>query len=349
MTKRNQLDVFVATPLKPEHAQLVTELEPRINLIYEPDLVGVPSAAGDYQGPLFKSMTAEQEQCYFELANQAQVHFGILRPSVLRKAVLGNPGLAWVQGNISGAGQMVKNAELPAEALARCIFTTAAGVHARPLAEWALMGVLEGAKLLPTFRNFQQQKIWPKKMPVKTLQQMTAVIVGMGNIGRELGQLLGSLGMHVIGVNRSKRLVEGVKSVVGMDRLVEMAAKADAFICCLPAAVGTEKIISAEVLATLKPGVTFISLGRGTTVDQEALIAEIESGRIGYALLDVFEREPLEQESKLWELPNVTIYPHTAGLTSYEDEMVARLFAENATRFLDSKPLLNVVNTLLWY
>ena len=100
---------------------------------------------------------------------------------------------------------------------------------------------------------------------------------------------------------------------------------------------------------SVKPGATVVNVGRGTTVDEPALIEALQDGRVGLAVLDVTAVEPLPEDSPLWSLPNVVLTPHTAAISPHEPRLIAELFAENARRFLDGEPLLNVVNTREFY
>jgi phosphoglycerate dehydrogenase-like enzyme len=107
--------------------------------------------------------------------------------------------------------------------------------------------------------------------------------------------------------------------------------------------------VSAEVLAAVRPGVVITNVGRGTVIDQDALIEQLRSGRVGFAALDVTDPEPLPSDSPLWDLPNVLLSPHTAALSEREDALIADLFARNATRYLDGESLINAVNTHEFY
>jgi phosphoglycerate dehydrogenase-like enzyme len=108
-------------------------------------------------------------------------------------------------------------------------------------------------------------------------------------------------------------------------------------------------LVDAKVLRAAKPGFTFVSIGRGTVIDEPALIDALRDGHMGFAALDVFACEPLAVDSPLWTDPKVLISPHTAALNSAEDRLIAGLFAENATRYLDGRPLRNRVDTVEFY
>jgi phosphoglycerate dehydrogenase-like enzyme len=123
----------------------------------------------------------------------------------------------------------------------------------------------------------------------------------------------------------------------------------DGIVVTLPGTAATEGLMSAEVFAAVKPGVTVVSVGRGTVIDERALIDALRDGRVGFAALDVFADEPLAVDSPLWQHPRVLVSPHTAALNPAEDRLIAELFARNATRLLDSRPLINRVDTVEFY
>ena len=131
--------------------------------------------------------------------------------------------------------------------------------------------------------------------------------------------------------------------------LVDTVRRVDGIVVSLPGTDATEGMIGAKVLAAVKPGTTLVSLGRGTVIDEAALLGALDDGRIGFAALDVFAVEPLPPDSPLWLHPNVLISPHTAALNPAEDRLIAQLFAQNATRLLDGDELLNRVDTVEFY
>jgi phosphoglycerate dehydrogenase-like enzyme len=122
-----------------------------------------------------------------------------------------------------------------------------------------------------------------------------------------------------------------------------------AVVTTLPGTDATHHLVGRDFFAALRPGATLVNVGRGTVVDESALVDALEAGTVGFAALDVFEVEPLPAESPLWAHPRVLISPHTAALDAREDRRIAELFADNATRFLDGMPLRNVVDTVEFY
>lgn len=348
----DQLRVVVAKPLAAEYVERIRSAEPRIELVIEPDLLPPMRWPSDHEGdPAFRR-TPEQQRRFDELVDSAEVLYGIpdTKPAALRRTVRANPKLKWVQIMAAGGGSQVKAADLSPEELQRVIFTTSAGVHAGPLAEFALFGVLAGAKDLPQLLAQKAAHYWSEsRWVMRHVSDMTVVVVGMGGIGQECARRFAGLGATVIGVNRSIKQVDAVEKLYTSDQIVEAAQGADALVNALPGAVGTEGLISRAVLEALKPGAILASVGRGVCIDEDALAQLAASGQIGFAALDVTAVEPLPTTSPLWDLPNVLVAPHTAANSEKEDARIAELFIENVRAFLDGGRLRNVVNTKLFY
>ena len=151
------------------------------------------------------------------------------------------------------------------------------------------------------------------------ISQQRILLVGLGSIGRATAAKLKALGATVIGTSRSVDRVENVDELVHPDRLADAVSDVDGIVVSLPGTAATEGLVGAEVFAAVKPGVTIVSIGRGTVIDEEAMTAAVIDGRIGFAALDVFAAEPLPPDSPLWRHPNVLISPHTAALNPAED------------------------------
>jgi phosphoglycerate dehydrogenase-like enzyme len=152
----------------------------------------------------------------------------------------------------------------------------------------------------------------------------------------------------VVGVHR-REVDAAVDRIEPVEALGDVFASVDAVVLALPGTPVTEGMISREVLARAKPGLTLVNVGRGSTVDEPALVEALQDGRIGLAVLDVTAVEPLPKDSPLWDLPNVVIAPHTAAISDHEPRLIAELFVENARRFLDGEAPLNKVNTAEFY
>ncbi|MDP5226393.1 MULTISPECIES: D-2-hydroxyacid dehydrogenase [Arthrobacter] len=341
----------VAVPLSEEHSRLIESLEPRLELIRDHSLYRPMRGPADWSGDPAHVRTPEEQAAFDALVDSADFLFGIpdVDSAALARTVAANPRLRWVHTTAAGGGSQVKAADLPAEALERIAFTTAAGVHGGPLAEFAVFGVLAGAKSLPRLQAQQRAKEWSGRWEMKQLDEMTVLVVGLGGIGAECARRFKAMGATVWGTTRSGAPVDGVDRLIPVEELTSVAGEVDALVTTLPGTEQTHHLVGEEVLGAIKPGAIVANVGRGTVVDEKALLAALDSGRVSFAALDVFEVEPLPAESPLWEREDVLVSPHTAALNSKEEERIARLFAQNATRLLDGLEMRNVVNTVEFY
>ncbi|MEQ3552731.1 D-2-hydroxyacid dehydrogenase [Pseudonocardia nematodicida] len=260
------------------------------------------------------------------------------------------PRLRWIRLMAAGGGAQVRAAGLGEAALARITFTNSAGVHGPALAEFALFGVLAGAKRLPRLQADQRDRVWGGRLFMGQLRRQTVLVLGLGGVGARVAALLDTAGARVIGASRRGiRRPPGVTESVGPDALAETISRVDAVVITLPGTEATEGLVDADVLGRARPGLTLVNVGRGSVVDEVALVDALAAGRVGFAALDVTAVEPLPEDSPLWSLPNVLISPHTATADDTEDEQIAALFAGKATRLIDGVPLHNVVDPVQFY
>lgn len=341
----------MTTPLNKELCERIVALEPRIDLVWEPSLMPTMRFPTDYRGDPDFSRTLQQQERYEAMVDSADALYGLpdLNPAALQRTIEANPRLRWVHTMAAGGGGQVKAAGLGAADLQRVAFTTSAGVHGRPLAEFALFGLLAGAKMLPRLLIQQRDHEWPPRREMRHLGEQTILVLGTGGIGRQVIRLLGAFGCTVLATSRREVTVEGVDEVVHPDNLSDVLARVDGLVVTLPGTDATTGLVGEAVFSAIKPGATLVNVGRGAVVDEPALITALTSGQIGYAALDVFAHEPLHPASQLWDMPNVLISPHTAALTAAEPWLIAGLFAKNAGNLLDGRPLLNIVNTVEFY
>lgn len=346
----SELRLVIATPLEPELAELLGALEPRLEVVHAPELTGPPGQRVGGRGHGF-ARTPEQQRAFEALLDSADALYGVPSSSgkALARTVAANPGLRWVHTIPAGGGQQVKAAGLSPDDLARVVFTTSAGVFSESLAEFAAFGVLAGAKRLGWMLERQRAHEWGEPRILGSVRDATVLVVGLGSIGRACAAKLSALGAHVVGVHRREVEVEGVAEIVPVERFAEAARDADAIVLCLPGTEATAGMLSADVLARVKPGVTVVNVGRGSTVDEPALIEALRDGRVGAAVLDVTAAEPLDPQSPLWDLPGVLISPHTAAASPRDERAITELVADNARRLLDGEPLRNVVDTVEFY
>ncbi|MFK4761338.1 D-2-hydroxyacid dehydrogenase [Microbacterium sp. ZW T5_45] len=341
----------VAVPLKEEHCRLIEELEPRLEVVRDHTLERPMRGPADWSGDPDFVRTPEQQAAFDELVDSADVLFGIpdVDPAALARTVDANPKLRWVMTTAAGGGAQIKAAGLDREALDRILFTTSAGVHGGPLAEFAVFGVIAGAKDLTRLQRDQRERAWPERWEMRQVDELTVLVVGLGGIGAEVARRFHALGAQVWGTTRSGRSVEGIDRLIPLEDLVQAVAQVDAIVVTLPGTEQTHHLIGDDVFRAVRPGVILASVGRGTVIDEEALLPALDDGRVAFAALDVFEVEPLDTSSPLWSHPRVLVSPHTAALNSKEEERIARRFAENAARLLDGRPLRAVVDTVEFY
>lgn len=244
--------------------------------------------------------------------------------------------LRWVQINSAGY------ADYDCEDLKRhfkkngIILTNSSAVYDEPCAEHLLAMILSFARALPFAhdaqrqdQSWQKQKLQPK---LHLLAGQTALILGFGAIGRRLAEILKPLKMNLIGIKRTVRGDEPIR-VFAESQVDQLIPEANHIINILPANNGTIKFLSAERLGMLKSGAFIYNIGRGSTIDQKALIEELKSGRIAGAYLDVTDPEPLPPENPLWQMPNCFITPHIAGGYMGEKSAQVNHFVNNLRYF----------------
>jgi phosphoglycerate dehydrogenase-like enzyme len=351
MPDTHRLRAVVSVPLEESLCRLIESLEPRIDLVRDHTLTAPMRGPADWSGDPDFVRTPEQQAAFDAMVDSAEALFGIpdVDPAELARTVSANPRLRWVMTTAAGGGAQVKAAGLAAADLERIVFSTSAGVHGGPLAEFAVFGVMAGAKGLPRLLADQRESRWPERWEMRQLDEMTVLVIGLGGIGAECARRFSALGARVLGTTRSGVPVEGVDRLVPLDELTSAASEADAIVVTLPGTDQTHHLVSEGVFAAVRPGTILASVGRGTVIDEAALLRALDDGRIGFAALDVFESEPLPTDSQLWRHPNVLVSPHTAALSSKEEERIARRFAESASRLLDGAPLRGVVDTVEFY
>jgi phosphoglycerate dehydrogenase-like enzyme len=346
--------VMIATPLERELADRVAAADPRVELLFDPALLPPARYPGDHGGdPAFRR-DPDGEARWRAMLDRAEVLFGIPGDSADALAeLLGgkHPALRWVHATSAGAGELVRRAGLDRDALERVAVTTSSGVHAVPLAEFAVGGLLAIAKDLPGLTAAQRARSWPTvRQPLRELRGQTLVLVGLGEIGREVARLGKALGMRTVGVRRGKGAPPPFTDEVhGADRLPELAGRADAMVVSLPLTGETAGLLDRATIERLPPACIFVNVGRGGVVDESALVDALRERRIAGAVLDVFATEPLPPDSPLWTLPNVLVSPHGAALSEHENERIVELFVANLRRYLDGAPLANAVEPGVWY
>ena len=331
--------VLIASYLEPEHVARIRAVDARLDVIYEPDLLAPPRYPADHTGGPF-ARTPEQEARWRDLLAQADILFDF---DPTHRADLPDlaPRARWLQATSAGIGQFVKNQGYDTR-MPHTVFTTASGVHARPLAEFCLMAMIMHAKAAPRLRRDQQRHHW-ERYAGTDLAGRTLAVVGLGHVGAEVARIARALEMRVIGTNVQPN-PEAVDVFYGPDRLHEMLPQAEYLVLAVPHTPATERMIGARELALLPEGAFLINIARGAVVDEPALIEALRTGHLGGAALDVFAGEPLPPDSPLWDMPNVLVSPHSASTSDRENTRITDLFCDNLRRYLAGQPLRNVLD-----
>jgi phosphoglycerate dehydrogenase-like enzyme len=255
------------------------------------------------------------------------------------------PSLAWVQMHSAGVDRPVYS-DLMARGMA---ISSSVGSNASVVAQSALAGMLALARCLPQIMASQRTHIWEpliKTSLPRELGGQTAVIVGWGGIGQQLGALLRLLGLRVVVVVRSSTTPAGEAiETVSYETIASVLPTADWLLLACPLTDRTHRLISASAsaMALLPAGAHLINVARGDVLDELALIEALKNGRLAGAYLDVFAHEPLPADSPIWDLPNVIASPHSAGFSDANATRVEAIFLDKLGRRLQGQPMLNLV------
>ena len=267
------------------------------------------------------------------------------RSAVLSEAWGSAGDLRWIQSASAG----VDNILFPELASSHVVLTNARGVYEDAIAEYVLGLMLVFAKGLTGVLEGQRGREWQYR-ETERLERKRLLVVGVGPIGRAIARMCSALRMSVRGVGRTARpATETMIEIFSIEQLTDAVSSADYVVNALPSTDETHHVFDHTVFEAMNPWTRFVNVGRGSTVDERALIRALESGTIAGAALDVFEEEPLPRDSPLWTMPNVIVSPHMAGDAAGWREGVVELFVRNLERYLTGRPLLNVVDKARGY
>ncbi|MER7170499.1 D-2-hydroxyacid dehydrogenase [Streptomyces mesophilus] len=319
-------------------------LDPRIELVdcryVEPDSLRTARSAPpphDHSRDRAPELTGPQR----ELFARAEVILTTDLPFAIAALA---PNLRWVQGIGAGVGQLLS--ACPGEIRV----TTAAGVNAASVAEFALARLLEHAKRLREIDEVQRIR-GPRRPFGTQLGGRTLGVIGLGRIGTRIAAGAHALGMRVLAVRRDSTAPRPacVDEVYAPSRLLAFLPRCDAVIAAAPETPDTADLMDARAFAAMRPGSFFCNVGRGSLVDEAALIAALDTGHLAGAALDVTREEPLPAGSPLYDAPRLALSPHVATAAGEHFTGVFELFRENLSRYLSGRPLLNEVDKNLGY
>jgi D-2-hydroxyacid dehydrogenase (NADP+) len=260
---------------------------------------------------------------------------------VLRRS----PKLRWLQIHPAGAERPIYR-ELRDRGVK---VTTASGATAVTVSHSTLGAVIALNRRFPLLADAQRRHAWEPRIgdgAPRDLKGQCAVVVGMGPIGRNIATLLKALGMRVIGARRSAEPVVPCDRTIAYDHLTEVLPEADWLILCCPASPLTRGIANAAAFAAMPAGAHFVNVARGEIAVEADVIAALASGHLAGAYLDVFEHEPLDPASPLWDMPNVIVSPHTASHSLGQNEAIFDIFLDNLASWQAGRKLRNDVDDL---
>jgi phosphoglycerate dehydrogenase-like enzyme len=254
------------------------------------------------------------------------------------------PKLRWAQAMLAGVEGWLALPDLPPNLPLTC----ARGTHEESMPENIIGALFYVAKPYAAAVENQKQRKWQQTV-AQPLSGKTLGILGLGAIGQRVARIATTLGMRVIGTKRRVEPMADVAEVLPAERTPEVLARSDFVLLLLPVTRETENLMNTERLAMMKAGAWLLNFGRGPLVHDEDLVAAIKGKKIAGAVLDVFRQEPLPPEHPFWSTEGILVLPHIGGPHPQRDKFVARLFVDNLARFLDGKPLREVVDRKAGY
>ena len=270
------------------------------------------------------------------------------------------PNLTWAQSSLAGVEPLLKSDLAHKPGL---ILTSASGTMVEMMGEYTLMAMLMLAHKIPEVIQLQRKKEWGSNSS-KTLQPLdlrgrTVGIVGYGSIGREIARVLQPFGMKILAAKKNVMQLEdegftpeGMGDPAGrlftrlypIEALRGMLGECDHVVIALPHTSETHHLFDKQIFDAMKPGAFLVNVARGAVIKDDDLVAALRSGRVGGAVLDVFDPEPLPADSAYWSLPNVIVTPHISAVSADLLDRVIELFAVNLKRYLEGQTLYNRVD-----
>lgn len=258
--------------------------------------------------------------------------------------------LKWLQTTSAGVDMYTGRAEFPEGVM----LTNATGVYGKIISEYVLGAILMRYRRFSEYLENQKEHLWESKGAERSLEGKRVLILGTGDIGKNIARRLQAFDAYVIGLKRTLcESVEYFHEVDTLDHIERHLQKADIVICCLPGTDATRGILNYEKLVLMKEDAMLVNVGRGNLIVTNDLLQILDEGRLSDVILDVEETEPLPAESSLWEEKRIFITPHISGkglgYAPETEEKVWQLCTENLERFAEGKALKNQVDQKLGY
>jgi len=268
----------------------------------------------------------------------------LMAPAVPPGLLPAMPKLRWVQAMTAGVEGWLALPDVPPGLTLTC----ARGTHRESMPENIIGALFYVAKPYAAAVENQKHSKWVHNT-AQPLTGKTLGILGLGAIGQHVARIAGVLGMRVIGTRRRPEPMTDVAEVLPPERTPQVLAQSDFLLLLLPATRETDNFINAERLAMMKPSAWLLNFGRGHLIKDDDLVAAVKAKKIAGAVLDVFRQEPLPADHPFWTTEGIIVLPHIGGPHPQRDKIVARLFVDNLGRFLDGKPLKEVVDRKAGY
>ncbi|QDG94702.1 D-2-hydroxyacid dehydrogenase (plasmid) [Rhizobium sp. NIBRBAC000502774] len=249
------------------------------------------------------------------------------------------PSLRWVHVPWTGVEWLLKGPV----ADGRVLLTNSRGTAGIPVAEYAIAAVLAASKDLSLYRENQSRRLWSRR-PSREVHGARLLVVGFGSIGKLVAKYARALGMKIDVVTRTPVDAGRSVTVYGPESVERALANADYVVSTLPATAQTHDYFGERLFAAMQPHAWFINVGRGDVVDEAALENALRTGTIAGAYLDVFGKEPLPEDSSLWDVPGLSATPHAASWTDGKFDRSFQLFVTNLKSFSAGSALTNVVD-----
>lgn len=274
-----------------------------------------------------------------EVVQEANIIIG--SPKV--EMVKGSTNLKWLHLNTAGVDQYIKDGILAEDV----VLTNSTGAYGLAVSEHMFAMLLEIIKKLHLYRDNQNERIWKSEGQVKTIYNSKVLIVGLGNIGCNFAKMVKAFGGYTIGVKRRpSEKPDFIDELYLNDELDSLLPNADIVALCLPSTKETQKLFSRDRIALMKEGSILLNVGRGASVDTEALCDAVESGHLLGAGIDVVDPEPLPANHRLWGIKNIVMTPHISGWYNLAEtyERIFDISLDNLKRFLNGEELKNIID-----
>jgi len=256
-----------------------------------------------------------------------------------------SPNLKWIHCISAGINHLIPLDWMHEE----LVLTNNSGIHSKKAGEYGLMSVLMLQNHLPKIITNQKNKKFVSLFS-NPIARKTVVVIGTGALGASMIKLLSPLGAKIIGINKKGKSVDGCSKIYMIDKIDNILPEADILYLALPETPETKNLINRKRLNLLKPTCGIVNIGRQSAIDYDALSDKLVKNELAGAILDVFEPEPIEPNSKLWDTPNLVITPHVSSDDgeSYV-KLTLELFVKNLKLFIENKPLVNQIDKKLGY